>query len=271
MADYTKGYGATVATLIVKDKVIVGITGGEFGIRGFVDAFDAATGNEPGASIRFLRKVSPEAIPGPVESWRRGGGATWLTGTYDPQLNLLYWPVGNPGPDLYGKDRAGDNLYTDSIVALDPDTGKLKWHFQFTPHDTHDWDANETPMLLDLNWQGKPRKLLLQANRNGFFYVLDRVTGEFLSAKPFARQTWNQGFDAKGRPILKGETEPSPEGNRQCPGLAGATNWMAPSVQPADRAGSISPFANHAMYSSRRPPVYRGQAVLGERLSRCHR
>jgi len=147
-------------------------------------------------------------------------------------LNLLYWPVGNPGPDLYGKERAGDNLYTDSIVALDPDTGKLKWHYQFTPHDTHDWDANETPMLLDLNWQGKPRKLLLQANRNGFFYVLDRVTGEFLSAKPFARQTWAQGFDKKGRPILKGETEPSPEGNRQCPGLAGATNWMAPSYNP---------------------------------------
>jgi alcohol dehydrogenase (cytochrome c) len=232
MADYTKGYGATVATLVVKDKVIVGITGGEYGIRGFVDAFDAATGKRAWRFYTIPAKGEPGNETWAGESWRRGGGATWLTGTYDPELNLLYWPVGNPGPDLYGKERAGDNLYTDSIVALDPDTGKLKWHYQFTPHDTHDWDANETPMLLDLDWQGKPRKLLLQANRNGFFYVLDRVTGEFLSAKPFARQTWAQGFDKKGRPILKGETEPSPEGNRQCPGLAGSTNWMASSYNP---------------------------------------
>lgn len=232
MADFTKGYGATVATLVVKDKVIVGITGGEYGIRGFVDAFDAATGKHAWRFYTIPAKNEPGGDTWAGDSWKRGGGATWLTGTYDPELNLLYWPVGNPGPDLFGKERAGDNLYTDSIVALNPDTGKLKWHYQFTPHDTHDWDANETPMLLNLNWQGKPRKLLLQANRNGFFYVLDRVTGEFLRATPFARQTWAQGFDSKGRPILKGETEPSPEGNRQCPGLAGATNWMAPSYNP---------------------------------------
>lgn len=232
MADFTKGYGATVAPLVVKDKVLVGITGGEYGIRGFVDAFDAATGKRAWRFYTIPAKGEPGAETWSGNSAERGGGATWLTGTFDPELNLLYWPVGNPGPDLYGKERLGDNLYSDSIVALDVDTGKLKWHYQFTPHDTHDWDANEAPMLLDLNWQGKPRKLLLQANRNGFFYVLDRVTGEFLSAKPFARQTWNKGFDAKGRPILNGETEPSPEGNRQCPGLAGATNWMAPSYNP---------------------------------------
>jgi alcohol dehydrogenase (cytochrome c) len=141
--------------------------------------------------------------------------------------------VGNPGPDLYGEERKGDNLYTCSVVALDPDTGKLKWHFQFTPHDTHDWDANETLMLLDLSWKGRPRKVVVQANRNGFFYMLDRENGEFLMGRPFARQTWAKGLDEKGRPVLNDNTEPTPEGNRQCPGLAGATNWMAPSYNPA--------------------------------------
>jgi alcohol dehydrogenase (cytochrome c) len=155
-----------------------------------------------------------------------------MTGTYDPVLDLLYWTTGNPGPDLYGKDRLGDNLYTTSVVALDPDTGQRKWHFQFTPHDVHDWDANETPMLLDLNWQGKPRKLMIQANRNAFFYVLDRETGEFLMGKPFARQSWAKGLDDKGRPIVLPNTDPSPEGTRVCPGLAGAANWMAPSYNP---------------------------------------
>ncbi|MBC7927498.1 MAG: PQQ-binding-like beta-propeller repeat protein, partial [Bryobacteraceae bacterium] len=167
-----------------------------------------------------------------ADSWQRGGGATWTTGTFDPALNTLYWPVGNPGPDLYGESRKGDNLYTCSVIALDPDTGKMKWYFQFTPHDTHDWDANETPMLLDLAWEGKPRKLLFLPNRNGFFYVLDRTNGQFLAGKPFWKQTWAKGLDAKGRPIVMDNIEPSPEGNRQCPGLAGATNWMSPSYSP---------------------------------------
>jgi alcohol dehydrogenase (cytochrome c) len=232
MADYTKGYGATVATLVVKDKVIVGITGGEYGIRGFIDAFDAATGKRAWRFYTIPEKSEPGGDTWSGDSWKIGGGATWMAGTYDPALNLLYWPVGNPGPDLHGKDRLGDNLYTASVVALDPDNGKLKWYYQFTPHDTHDWDANETPMLLDLNWKGQPRKLLAQANRNGFFYLLDRVTGEFLQATAFARQTWNKGFDAKGRPIPNPDIEPTPEGNSQCPGLAGATNWMAPSYNP---------------------------------------
>jgi alcohol dehydrogenase (cytochrome c) len=232
MADYRKGYGSTMAPLIVKDKVISGISGGEFGIRGFVDAYDAATGKRAWRFWTIPAKGEPGGETWMADSWQRGGGPTWTTGTFDPQLNTLYWPVGNPGPDLFGKERIGDNLYTDSVVALDPDTGKRKWHFQFTPHDTHDWDANETPMLLDLNWEGKPRKLLVQANRNGFFYVLDRVTGEFLSGRPFARQTWAKGLDAKGRPILKEGTEPTPEGNHMCPGLAGGTNWMAPSYNP---------------------------------------
>jgi len=229
MADYKSGYGATLAPLAIDGKILAGVSGGEFGIRGFVDAYDAETGKRVWRFYTVPAKGEPGGETWSGDSWKHGGGPTWMTGTYDPVLKTVYWGVGNPGPDLFGKDRAGDNLFTCSLIALDTDTGKLKWHFQFTPHDTHDWDANETPMLLDLDWQGRPRKLVVQANRNGFFYVLDRVSGEFLSAKAFARQTWAKGFDAKGRPIPNGDIEPTPEGNHQCPGLAGATNWMAPS------------------------------------------
>jgi len=229
MADYKSGYGATLAPLAIDGKILAGVSGGEFGIRGFVDAYDAETGKRVWRFYTVPAKGEPGGETWSGDSWKHGGGPTWMTGTYDPVLKTVYWGVGNPGPDLFGKDRAGDNLFTCSLIALDTDTGKLRWHFQFTPHDTHDWDANETPMLLDLDWQGRPRKLVVQANRNGFFYVLDRVSGEFLSAKAFARQTWAKGFDAKGRPIPNGDIEPTPEGNHQCPGLAGATNWMAPS------------------------------------------
>lgn len=229
MADWRKGYGATVAPLVVKNRIIAGVSGGEFGIRGFVDAYDPATGKQV---WRFWTIPSREEFGGNswlADSWQRGGGATWSTGTYDADLNTLYWAVGNPGPDLFGESRKGDNLYTCSVLALDPDTGKRKWHFQFTPHDLHDWDANEVPMLADLAWQGQQRKLLLLPNRNGFYYILDRTNGKFLMGKPFWKQTWAKGLDDSGRPILAGNPEPSPEGNRQCPGLAGATNWMSTS------------------------------------------
>ena len=155
-----------------------------------------------------------------------------MTGTYDPQLDLLYWPVGNPNPDFDGSKRKGDNLYSNSIVALDPDHGKLRWYFQFTPHDLHDWDANETPVLLDLEMDGEERKLLVQANRNGFYYVLDRTSGDFLRAQPFGRVTWASGIDPDGRPRVLPDTAPTPEGNYQCPGIGGAANWMAPSYNP---------------------------------------
>lgn len=234
MAEYRKGqYTATLAPLALNGTIISGISGAEFGIRGFIDAYDAATGKRVWRFWTVPAKDEPGGDTWLGDSWKRGGGSTWMTGTFDPASNTLYWGVGNPGPDLYGKDRLGDNLYTNSLVALDPATGKLKWYFQFTPHDTHDWDACETPMLLDLNWRGKPRKVVVQANRNGFFYVLDRETGEFLMGTPFARQTWAERLDAKGRPVLKGSTEPSPEGTPLCPGLAGAANWMAPSYNPA--------------------------------------
>ena len=225
-------YGATLAPMIVKDKVVVGVAGGENGNRGFIDAYFAQDGKRAWRFWTVPGKGEPGSETWGGDSWQHGGGATWLTGTYDPELNLIYWGVGNPGPDLNGDVRPGDNLYTDSLVALDGDSGKLKWHYQFTPHDVYDWDAAEAPVLLDLPWNGKVRKLVLQANRNAFFYVLDRRTGEFLSAKAFAPQTWAKGFDAKGRPQKNANVEPSEAGTRVCPQSAGAANWMAPSYSP---------------------------------------
>ncbi len=272
MAAYTKGqYTATLAPLVVKDKIITGISGAEFGIRGFVDAYDAATGKRVWRFWSVPAKGEPGGDTWLGDSWQRGGGSTWMTGTYDAKLNTVYWGIGNPGPDLYGKDRLGDNLYTNSLVALDPDSGKLKWYFQFTPHDTHDWDACETPVLLDLNWRGKPRKVVVQANRNAFFYVLDRETGEFLMGRPFARQTWAKGLDHKGRPVMKENADASPEGTPLCPGLAGAANWMAPSYNP-ETGWFYFPVREQCdvYYSS--PPVYvEGKPYWGSVFPRHHR
>jgi alcohol dehydrogenase (cytochrome c) len=222
----------TVAPLIVKDKVVIGPAGGEYGIRGFVDAYNAKSGKRV---WRF------NTIPGPGEpghdtwegdSWERGGGSIWLTGSYDPELNLTYWGVGNPSPDWNPDVRKGDNLYTDSVIALDADSGKLKWHFQFTPHDEWDWDAVQKPVLVDLEFEGRKRKLMLWANRNAFYYVLDRETGEFLRGKAFAHQNWAKGLDDKGRPIKIPNMGPSAEGTKVYPSVQGATNWYAPSFSP---------------------------------------
>jgi alcohol dehydrogenase (cytochrome c) len=228
-ADWNKNYGATGAPLVINDKVIVGTSGGDDGVRGFLAAYDAITGK---LVWRFW------TIPGPgefgSESWPgdlylHGGGTTWMPGTYDPETNTLFWGTSNPGPDFDGNLRPGDNLYTDCVIALDPDTGKLKWHFQFTPHDLFDYDALETPMLVDTDYKEGPRKLLVQANRNGFLYVLDRRNGKFLSALPFVEKlTWAKRIDAQGRPILAG-LKPSGQGTEVCPGYGGATNWYAPS------------------------------------------
>ena len=230
-ASRSEGYGCSGAPLAVKDKLIVGVASS--GRTCFVAALYAANGNEAWR----VWSVPHEGELG-SETWghfplNQGGGPTWTTGSYDPKLNLLYWPTGNPWPDFYGGDRPGDNLYTDSVLALDADTGKMKWHFQFVPHDTHDWDANETPVLLDTKFQGQERKLLIQANRNGFYYVLDRVTGKFLMGKPFVKDlNWAKGLDAKGRPIKLPNTDPSPAGAHVCPSVHGATNWWAPSLNP---------------------------------------
>ena len=233
MADPMQGFSITSPPLPLEDRIIAGIAGGEFGIRGFVDAYDPATG------ARLWRFST---IPGPGEfghdtwagdSWRLGCGATWLPGSYDPELHLLYWAVGNPCPLYNGPVREGDNLFTSSVVALDPATGQRQWHFQFSPHDTHDWDANQDMMLVDRTYHGAPRKLLLHADRNGHFYVLDRSNGKFLAATPFTAQTWNSGFDANGRPIAAAASEPSAAGNVVAPSIGGGTNFQAPSYSPA--------------------------------------
>jgi alcohol dehydrogenase (cytochrome c) len=224
------GYGFTLAPLVVKDKVIVGPAGGEYGIRGFLAAFNAHTGKE---IWRF------NLIPGPGEpghetwsgdSWKHGGASVWMTGTYDADLNLTYWGIGNPGPDWNGDVRPGDNLYTDSVVALNPDNGQLKWHFQFTPHDEFDFDSVQVPVLADMQWEGMPRKVLLTANRNGFWYVLDRTTGHFLYGKPFVKVTWTSGLDQNGRPqnVVKSSTD----GVVVYPGIQGGTSWYSPSYSP---------------------------------------
>lgn len=234
VADTMQGYSLTVAPLAVKDKIIVGIAGGEYAIRGFLDAYDPATGKR---LWRF------NTVPGPGEyghdswkddSWKGGGGGAWLTGSYDPELDLLYWGIGNPNPDMNGDIRRGDNLFTCSVVALDPATGQRKWHFQFTPNDTHDWDSNEDMVLIDRVIDGQKRKLLLHADRNGFLYTLDRVTGKFVSATPFVHQTWASGFDKNGRPITIANSDASPGGSIPVyPDGAGGTNFQAPSYSPA--------------------------------------
>ena len=232
---YTDGnpnYGATSAPLVVKDKVLVGTSGGDDGVRGFVAAYDALTGKE---AWRYWTIPAPGEFGSsswPGESWKLGGATTWMPGTYDPELNLIFWGTSNPAPDFDGGPRPGDDLYSDCLLALDADSGKLKWYFQFTPHDLYDYDAVETPMLVDANFRGVPRKLVVEANRNGFIYVLDRTNGKFLSATRFAEKlTWATGVDEKGRPAPT-ELKPSEAGTRICPGMEGATNWNSPSFSP---------------------------------------
>lgn len=227
-ADWNINYGATSAPLIVGDKVIVGTSGGDDGVRGFVAAYAAQDGK---LAWRFWTIPAPGEFGSqswPGDMYLHGGGTTWMPGTFDSELNTIFWTTSNPSPDFEGSVRPGDDLYTDSVLALDPDTGKLKWYFQFTPHDLFDYDATETPVLLDANYKGKPRKLMIQADRNGFIYMLDRTNGEFLSATRFVEKlNWASGIDGKGRPI-RTDVKPTPEGMKACPGFAGATNWFSP-------------------------------------------
>ncbi|MFN8059741.1 MAG: PQQ-dependent dehydrogenase, methanol/ethanol family [Vicinamibacterales bacterium] len=232
VADNKSGHAITAAPLAIKGKVLVGISGGEAGIRGFIDAYDARSGDLAWRSwtIPAAGQKGVETWEG--DSWKHGAGATWLSGSYDPELNLVYWGIGNPGPDWNGDARKGDNLYTSSLLAIDPGSGTIKWHFQFTPHDTHDWDANQIPVLADLTIDGAPRKVVIVANRNAFYYVLDRATGEFLVGRAYAKQTWAKGLDGKGRPIVIPGTEPSEKGTLVYPSLQGATNWFSPTFSP---------------------------------------
>ncbi len=234
LADPKLGYFATIAPLVVHDRLIVGVSGDVTDLPGYLESRDPATGK---LQWRFYTEPKP-GQPG-AETWPKngdamlhGGGMTWMTGTYDPGLNLLYWGTGNPQPVLAGDVRPGDNLYTCSIVALDADTGTLKWYFQTSPHDTHDWDAVQTPVLFDGEFQGRPRKLLAQAARNGYFFLLDRTNGEHLLTTAFAETNWASGIDERGRPVPRKDKEPKPDGTLVNPGSNGSTNWMAPSFDP---------------------------------------
>lgn len=232
VAESDKGYSITAAPLAVRGKIIVGVSGSEFGIRGFIDAYDAESGKR---LWRFHTIPKPGQVGSDTwggESWRHGGGSTWITGSYDSNLNLVYWGVGNPAPDWNGDVRPGDNLYTDSVVALDADTGKLAWHFQFTPHDDHDWDSAQVPVLVDHSYDGRRRKLMLWPNRNGFYYVLDRQTGKFLHSRAFVKQTWANRINAQGRPVLSKAASPSRGGTLIWPGQYGGGDWWSPSYSP---------------------------------------
>src|SRR5271155_3485504 len=258
-ADYKEGYSFTLAPLAVKNLVILGVSGGEYGIRGFIDAYDADTGQ---------RKWRFYTVPGPGEpghetwegdSWKIGGAPAWMTGVYDPKTNQLFWPTGNPSPSNRGEGRAGDNLYSNTLLALDPDTGKLKWHFQFTKHDEHDWDATQVPVMID---QGE-KHLIVQADRNGFFYIIDRASGKLISSNPYAKVTWSTSKDANGLPVVDKNGAPTPEGNRVCPGAAGATNWMSPTYDPQTKLFYVTAREQCDIFSTAPQPYEAGHAYYG--------
>ncbi len=262
-ADKVKQYGATSAPLVVKDEVIVGTSGGDSGVRGFIAAFDAKNGTMRWRlwTIPGPGEVGSDSWPG--DSYLHGGGTTWMPGTYDPELDTVYWTTSNASPDFDGDSRPGDDLYTACVLAIDASTGKLKWHFQFTPHDLYDYDANETPVLVDREENGLPRKLLLQADRNGFFYVLDRTDGKFLRATTFvSKLNWANGIDPSGRPILSGKV-PTNEGTDICPGINGATNWFAPSYNPNTGLFYVMALENCNIYFVKPKPFTQGETFYG--------
>ena len=268
VASTRSGYSITHAPLVVKDKVIVGVGGGEYGIRGFIAAYNVTTGQEV---WRFYTIPAPgepgsetwqRCPPGTTsfcdpEGWKHGGGSIWMTGSYDPRLNLTYWGVGNVGPDYNGNQRPGDNLYTDSVVALDVDTGRLKWHYQFTPHDVYDYDSVQVPVLVD-NWAASRVNVITWANRNGNFYVLDRETGRFLLGKPFVKVNWMRDFDERGRP----RQTPQPEGQPTYPGNQGGTNWYSPSFSPRTGLFYVSAWEDYASIYTAGPQEHKEGATF---------
>ena len=260
---YSNGYAATIAPIVAKDKVIVGVAGGEFGIRGFIDAYEASTGKR---AWRFY------TIPGPGEpghdtwagdSWKTGGASVWVTGAYDPEQNLVFYGIGNPGPDYHSESRLGDNLYSDSLVALDVDSGKLRWHYQFTPHDVHDWDATEVPILADLPIGGQNRKVVMFANRNGFYYTLDRTTGKVIVAKPFVKTTWATEIGADGRPVMLPGHKPDEKGEVTCPDITGGTNFWPGAYDPSTRTFFVNAREACMTFYAWKPEYKPGERFTG--------
>jgi alcohol dehydrogenase (cytochrome c) len=263
IADYKMGYSITGAPLAVKNLVITGVAGGEYGIRGFVDARDADTGKEV---WRFQTIPKPGEAGGDTwegDAWKTGGGPTWMTGSFDAETNLVYWPTGNPSPNFEGEGRSGDNLYTNSVVALDADDGKLRWYFQYMPHDVFDWDATEILVLFDGKIGGKPRRLLAQANRNGFYYLLDAKTGKFLLARAFAKQTWADEIDNNGRPVVNPSARPTTQGAAVYPGVGGATNWWSPSFSPATGLLYVAALDQGGVFHEGHSDYHAGELFLG--------
>jgi alcohol dehydrogenase (cytochrome c) len=242
VADVTKGYWTSMAPLVVRDHVIIGVSGDFDNLQGFIRSVDPKSGKT---------QWQWDSTPPPGTPNMTTGGMTWMTGTYDPELNLLYWGTGNPTPVLNGKPRPGNNLYTCSIVALNPDTGKLAWAFQPSPHDTHDWDAAEVPVIVDGDFHGEPRKMLMQASRNGYFFVLDRTNGKSLLTTPFVPVNWSLGVDDKGQPIPNPEKEPAPDGRLIAPDEGGATNFRSPSFDPKSGLFVVSARHTYSIYFSK--------------------
>jgi alcohol dehydrogenase (cytochrome c) len=258
-ADYRTGYSFTVAPLALKNLIVIGASGGEYGIRGFIDAYDASTGE---------RKWRLYTVPGPGEpghdtwegdSWKIGGAPAWNTGTYDAATNQIFWTTGNPSPSNRGEGRAGDNLYSNSLLAINANTGKMNWYFQFTKHDEHDWDATQVPVMLDKD--GK--HLIAQANRNGFFYVLDRSTGKLISANSYGKITWSDSKDSEGRPVAKKEASPTLEGHTVCPGALGTTNFFAPTYDPQTALFYVTARDQCDIFSTAPQPYEAGHAYYG--------
>jgi len=262
-ADKVKHYGATSAPLVIKDEIVVGTSGGDSGVRGFIAAYEAATGK---LKWRLWTIPSPGEFGSnswPGDSYLHGGATTWMPGTYDPELDVLYWTTSNAAPDFVGDSRPGDDLYTASVLAIDANTGKLKWYFQFTPHDVYDYDANETPVLVDVEENGTARHLLLQANRNGFFYILDRTNGKFLRATAFVEKlNWARGIDASGRPLLS-DRIPTKKGTYICPGIVGATNWFSPSYNPNTGLFYVMALESCSLYLAKSKPFTPGETYYG--------
>jgi alcohol dehydrogenase (cytochrome c) len=261
VAKSSDGFTLTGAPLVVNHSVIVGVAGGDYGVRGFLAAYDVTTGRQ---QWKF------DTIPGPGEvghetwrneGWKHGGGGTWITGSYDPSLDLLYWGVGNPTPAFAGDERPGDNLFTNSVVALHASSGKLAWYFQFTPHDEHDWDSTQTPILADLLIDGAERKVICWPNRNGFYYVLDRITGQFLAGTPFVEINWAQGLTAQGRPIPADAGTVSEGGRVTKPGVIGGVNWQPGAFDPERRLIFVPAIEGQSVFTKSAA----GRVTPGER------
>jgi alcohol dehydrogenase (cytochrome c) len=263
VADYKAGYSITAAPLTLKNLVVTGVAGGEYGIRGFVEAREAATGKQVWRFYTVPQSGESGADTWEGDSWKTGGSPTWLTGSFDPETNLIFWPTGNPSPNFEGKVRKGDNLYTNCVIALDADHGTMRWHFQFSPHDLFDWDATEILVLIDRNVAGKPRHYLAQANRNGFYYLLDRESGQFLLARQFAKETWAENIDDHGRPVLNPGSHPSPQGTLIYPSAGGATNWESPSYSPATGLFYVSAIDQGAIFYENHEDYHRGEPYAG--------